>query len=250
MKSPAKKQRPQPIRILGIDPGSRITGYGCVDWVGASRLQWVDDGILKLASTTGKSTIPLEKRLLDLFLGLEALVKKLNPQVLVVERVFFAKNAVSALKLGQARGISLLVGALRNLSVVEFSPTQVKLAIVGAGRADKNQVAKMVRYHLGFESLPRQKGSPSPMKKSFLSADASDALALAIAFGQGLPFVQGEGQSSAAWGSACQGTPATFLAAPDQGEKERPVKLRAPKKNLKLSDALAHRILFDQRRKN
>jgi crossover junction endodeoxyribonuclease RuvC len=153
------------MRILGVDPGSRLTGFGCIDLIG-NQLRHVAHGTLKLASTSGKATVPLEERLLLLYEGLTAVIEKHRPQIMVVEKVFFAKNALSALKLGQARGAIVLTGRMHGLSIVEYSPNEVKQAVVGQGHADKNQVAKMVQLLIG--------------KREFETSDASDGLALAI----------------------------------------------------------------------
>ena len=156
-------------RILGIDPGSRLTGYGIVDLVG-NKLTHVAHGTLKLSSTSGRTTVPLEERLLLIHQGLSEVILKFKPTVMSIERVFFAKNAVSALKLGQARGAAILTGAIHSLNIVEYSPTEVKAAIVGHGQADKDQVAKMVQLLIG--------------QREFETSDASDGLALAICHAQ------------------------------------------------------------------
>src|ERR1700745_1801581 len=153
------------MRILGVDPGSRLTGFGCIDLIG-NQLRHVAHGTLRLASTSGKATVPLEERLLLLYEGLTEVIAKHKPQIMVVEKVFFAKNAVSALKLGQARGAVVLTGRMYGLSIVEYSPTEVKQAVVGQGHADKDQVAKMVQLLIG--------------KQEFETSDASAGLALAI----------------------------------------------------------------------
>jgi len=153
------------MRILGIDPGSRLTGYGCIDLIG-NQLRLVGHGTLKLASTSGKATIPLEDRLLSLYQGLSKVIQEYKPTIMVVEKVFFAKNAVSALKLGQARGAVILTGMIHGLEIAEYSPNEVKQAVVGQGHADKDQVARMVQLLVG--------------KQEFASSDASDGLALAI----------------------------------------------------------------------
>lgn len=153
------------MRILGIDPGSRLTGYGCVDLVGG-HVRHVAHGTLKLAPTSGTATIALEQRLLTLYEGLSEVIQKYKPQIMAVEKVFFAKNAVSALKLGQARGAVILIGAIHGLEMVEYSPTEVKSVLSGYGRADKDQVAKMVQIIVG--------------RRDFATSDASDALALSI----------------------------------------------------------------------
>jgi crossover junction endodeoxyribonuclease RuvC len=153
------------MRILGIDPGSRLTGYGCVDVVG-SKLTHIGHGTLFLASTSGKSTVPLEDRLLLLHEGLCKVIQEYKPEVMAIEKVFFAKNAVSALKLGQARGAAILTGKIHGLTIVEYSPNEVKQTVVGKGHADKDQVARMVQVILG--------------NQAFETTDASDGLALAI----------------------------------------------------------------------
>ncbi len=153
------------MRILGVDPGSRLTGYGCIDQVD-QHLKHVVHGTLRLASTHGKATVPLEDRLLSLHLGLSQAIHEFKPQIMVVEKVFFAKNALSALKLGQARGAILLTGKMHGLQIVEYSATEVKHAVVGHGQAEKEQVARMIQLFLG--------------KQEFGTWDASDGLALAI----------------------------------------------------------------------
>jgi crossover junction endodeoxyribonuclease RuvC len=152
-------------RILGVDPGSRVTGYGVVDLRG-NEIRHVAHGCLKIASTTGKSTIPLEDRLLEIYKGLTEIIETHRPDALSIEKVFFAKNAVAALKLGQARGAAILTAKIHGLHVVEYAPTEVKATIVGHGRAEKEQVARMLEIMLG--------------KMEFTSFDASDGLALAV----------------------------------------------------------------------
>jgi crossover junction endodeoxyribonuclease RuvC len=153
------------MRILGVDPGSRLTGYGCIDLVG-NQLRHVTHGTLRLSNTSGKAVIPLEERLLSIYEGLSEVILKYKPQILSVEKVFFAKNAVSALKLGQARGAVILTGMIHSLAFAEYSPTEVKQMVVGHGRADKDQIARTIQLLFG--------------KQEFATSDASDGLALAI----------------------------------------------------------------------
>jgi crossover junction endodeoxyribonuclease RuvC len=153
------------MRILGVDPGSRFTGYGCVDVIGR-QIRHVAHGTLKLTSASEKVSIPLEDRLLLLYEGLSEVIQRLKPQVMAVEKVFFAKNAVSALKLGQARGAAILTGKIHSLVISEYNPTEVKQVVAGYGQADKEQVARVVQLILG--------------KQKFDTFDASDGLALAI----------------------------------------------------------------------
>ncbi len=147
------------MRVLGIDPGSRRTGFGVID-AGGTGLRYVASGRVEAEGDD------LGRRLQTLYDGLAEVIRRHRPEVAVVEQVFVARNPRSALVLGQARGSVLCAAARAGLPVVEYSPAAVKLAVVGRGRADKLQVQHMVRHLLG---LP---GSPQ--------ADAADALACAI----------------------------------------------------------------------
>lgn len=150
----------QGITVLGIDPGSRVTGWGVVREVsGVATL--VDCGTVRTAEAE------FTKRLGIIFRGVGNVIATLRPDVVAVENVFTAKNAASALKLGQARGAAIAACALHDLSVHSYEPTKVKQAIVGTGRADKQQVAFMVATILG-------------VKKPSWAVDASDALAVAL----------------------------------------------------------------------
>lgn len=168
MSAESRASKPRVItkyRILGVDPGSRLTGYGLVDLLG-NEIKGVAHGTLKLATTTGKATVPLEDRLLLIHRKLSEIIETHRPAVMAIEKVFFAKDAVAALKLGQARGAAILTAKIHGLDVVEYAPTEVKSAIVGHGRAEKEQVARMLEILLG--------------KQDFATFDASDGLALAV----------------------------------------------------------------------
>lgn len=145
--------------ILGIDPGSRLTGFGVINAVGAS-LEYVTSGCLRLPD------VPLPERLKLIFEGIDEIVARHQPQHVAVEQVFMARNAASALKLGQARGAAIVAAASRNLSVAEYSARQIKQAVVGTGSADKQQVQQMVTLLLKLPGTPQE--------------DAADALAAAI----------------------------------------------------------------------
>lgn len=155
----------QHVRILGIDPGSRLTGYGCIDVIG-NQIRLVTHGTLRLSNTGGKSVVPLERRLLSIYEGLTKVIEQHRPQVMAIEKVFFAKNAVSALKLGQARGAAILSGAIHSLTIFEYSPTEVKASLAGHGQADKTQIARVLQMILGAQQ--------------FDTPDASDGLAIAL----------------------------------------------------------------------
>ncbi len=145
---------------LGIDPGTLHTGYGFVKRVG-SRLVRVISGTIH---TDAKQ--PMEQRLLTIRDRLEEILTECPPDCAAVEDVFFSKNANSALKLGQVRGVVLVTLAARRIPVASFPPALVKRSIVGSGRADKMQIQKVIQAVLGLKEMPQ--------------ADESDALAIAV----------------------------------------------------------------------
>jgi len=148
-------------RILGIDPGSQRTGIGIIDSDDTGRVRYVHHQTLSLLSAAN-----FPQRLKILGQALNALISQWQVDEVAIERVFVAKNAESALKLGQARGAALCVVALRDLPVSEYAATEVKLALVGRGRAEKQQVQHMVSVLLNVHGK--------------LQADAADALAIAL----------------------------------------------------------------------
>jgi len=148
------------IRIIGIDPGLRRTGWGAID-VAGNNLAFVAAGTVR-APLDG----PLAARLLALHDGLSAVVAAMSPDEAAVEQTFVNRDASATLKLGQARGIALLVPARAGCAVAEYAPNAVKKAVVGAGHADKGQIRAMVRV-----LLPRA---------TFDGDDSADALAIAI----------------------------------------------------------------------
>lgn len=148
------------MRILGIDPGTRITGYGLIEKQG-NRLIHIDNGAI-----CTRSGNPLADRLLIIYDELRRVIQQYGPQAVAVEQIFVAKNALSALKLGHARGVAMLAGVTTLLPVTEYTAIQVKNAVVGYGRAEKSQVQQMVRVLLKLPEIAQE--------------DASDALAVAI----------------------------------------------------------------------
>ena len=153
----------QTIRILGIDPGLRRTGWGMIEIL-ANRLTYIACG-----SVESDAKMELAARLLEIHDGLTSIVEKFQPDEAAVEATFVNRDAVATLKLGQARGIALLVPARAGLSVAEYAPNLVKKTIVGAGHADKVQIRKMIGVLL-------PKADPQ-------SDDAADALAIAVTHG-------------------------------------------------------------------
>ena len=149
-----------PIRILGIDPGLRRTGWGVIDILG-NRLTFVACG-----TVTSDDKKTLAERLAEIHRGLTAVVESHRPDEAAVEHTFINKDPTATLKLGQARGIAMLVPALAGLPVAEYEPNKVKKSVVGAGHADKTQIHMMIGVLL-------PKAEPK-------TADAADALAIAI----------------------------------------------------------------------
>lgn len=151
--------------VLGLDPGTRHFGWGVVRRVG-TRLSHVAHGVLDVEreGELGDRLVAIEARLVEV-------VRKYTPDQASIESLFFAKDAQAAAKLGHARGVALLVCARAGLPSFEYAPTRVKRTVAGAGRADKAQVAQMIRVVLGLTEIPR--------------SDAADALAIAVTHLQG-----------------------------------------------------------------
>ena len=147
-------------RILGIDPGSVITGWGVVEAGSGSRLHHIDNGGI---FTRHKA---FHLRLQEIYRGLQGVIETYQPAAASVEQIFYSKNAQSALKLGHARGVALLAAINAGLELHEYTPMMIKQSVAGHGRASKEQVGRMVQTVLGL---------PEPAQ-----VDASDALAAAI----------------------------------------------------------------------
>lgn len=148
------------MRILGIDPGSHVTGYGIVE-KNAGAIRHIDNGTIAPANS-----LPLPNRLRHIYEGLARLIAQHEPDAIVIENVFVAKNARSSLLLGHARGVAMLAASSAEVPVEEYSPSQIKMAVTGSGRADKEQMQRMVRAILALPEIACE--------------DASDALAVAI----------------------------------------------------------------------
>lgn len=152
------------LRILGLDPGLRHTGWGVVDKDGP-KVRFISAGVIN-----PDDTLSLPERLAELHEGLKKVIADFSPDEVAVEETFVNKNPTSTLKLGQARGVVILTPALFGLRVAEYTPNQIKKMVVGAGHADKNQVDMMVRTLL--KTVPEH-----------IPPDASDALAIALCHG-------------------------------------------------------------------
>lgn len=149
------------MRVLGIDPGSETLGWGVVEGTG---LKYSPAGYGTVKSSPRDK---FSKRLAKVYLGVEGIIEKFEPDILSIEEAFYAVNVGVALKLGQVRGVMLLLAEQRGLEIAEYSPRLIKQTVVGYGNAEKHQVQEMVRVLLGMKTVP----SPH---------DAADALAIAI----------------------------------------------------------------------
>jgi crossover junction endodeoxyribonuclease RuvC len=152
------------VRILGLDPGSRVCGYGVIDEE-HGQLRYIECGVL-----TAPEERAMEERLGEIARGLREVLDELAPSIVAVEDVFTHQNPRSALALAQARGMALAVIGLAGLRVASYAPALVKKTVTGSGTADKGPIARMVQSLIGLRSLPR--------------ADATDALAVAITHGR------------------------------------------------------------------
>lgn len=149
------------MRVLGIDPGIAITGYGLVDGDNGG-IRFVAGGVIRTAAK-----LPLAGRLLEIFNGVSQLITEYHPNQVAVEILYFAKNVTTGMAVSHARGVVLLAAAQAGLNIAEYTPSQVKQALTGYGKADKQQMQAMAQRLLKLTELPKPD-------------DAADALAVAI----------------------------------------------------------------------
>ncbi len=152
------------MRILGIDPGYAIVGYGVVDYA-KNRFSAVGFGAI-----TTKAKTPFETRLADIYNDMLSIIDKYNPDELAIEKLYFNTNTTTAIDVAQARGVIVLAAHQRGLKISEYTPLQVKQAVTGYGRAEKHQVMEMIKSILSLKAVPKPD-------------DTADALALAICHG-------------------------------------------------------------------
>lgn len=149
------------MRIIGIDPGTGILGFGVIDAkIGKMRL--VDAGVI----TTPPHTL-LPDRLEEIYVSLTEIIAETKPEIMAIEKLFFAQNVTTAMSVSHARGVAMLTGKQANLQIEEYTPLQIKQTMTGYGKADKKQVQEMVRLQLGLKDIPKPD-------------DCADALAAAI----------------------------------------------------------------------
>lgn len=150
------------MRILGIDPGIGRLGWGIIEKVSPQKIVPIDYSCIE---TPVKSEV--SKRLLSVYEGVEEIIKQHKPDVLSIEELFFGNNTTTAFAVGQARGVVLLLAAQNKIPIFIYTPLQVKVALTGYGRAEKNQIGQMVKVLLKLDSIPKPD-------------DTSDALAIAL----------------------------------------------------------------------
>ena len=149
------------MRIIGIDPGTGILGFGVIDMVkGSARL--VTAGVIRTPPHTS-----LPDRLEEIYNGLTEIITETSPTVMAIEKLFFNQNVTTAMSVSHARGVAMLTGQQAGLQIEEYTPLQIKQTMTGYGRADKKQMQEMVRMHLGLTEVPKPD-------------DCADALAAAI----------------------------------------------------------------------
>lgn len=149
------------MRIIGIDPGTGILGFGVIDVHGA-KMTLVDAGVISTPAHT-----PLDERLEEIYDGLTQIIAETKPEVMSIEKLFFARNVTTAMSVSHARGVAMLAGRKAKLPMAEYTPMQIKQTLTGYGKADKKQMQEMVRMQLGLREVPKPD-------------DAADALAAAI----------------------------------------------------------------------
>lgn len=149
------------MRIIGIDPGTGILGFGVVDVI-KGKARMVTAGVITTPAHT-----PIDERLEEIFDGLTEIIAETKPEVMSIEQLFFARNVTTAISVAQARGVAMLTGRKARLPIAEYTPMQIKQTLTGYGKADKKQVQEMVRLHLGLKDVPKPD-------------DCADALAAAI----------------------------------------------------------------------
>jgi crossover junction endodeoxyribonuclease RuvC len=151
------------MRIIGIDPGTGILGFGVIDFA-AGRSKMVTAGVITTPAHT-----PLDQRLEEIFDGLTDIIGETKPGVMSIEKLFFAQNVTTAMSVSHARGVAMLTGRKAKLPIYEYTPQQIKQTLTGYGKADKKQVQEMVRLQLGLKEVPKPD-------------DCADALAAAITY--------------------------------------------------------------------
>ncbi len=150
------------MRIIGIDPGTGILGFGVIDVLAPGRSKLVTAGVITTPAHT-----PLEERLVEIYSGLQEIILETKPSQMSIEKLYFAQNVTTAMSVAHARGVAMLSGKQANLKIYEYTPLEIKQTMTGYGRASKKQMQEMVRVRLGLKEVPKPD-------------DCADALAAAM----------------------------------------------------------------------
>ncbi|PLS80588.1 crossover junction endodeoxyribonuclease RuvC [Candidatus Saccharibacteria bacterium] len=148
-------------RIIGIDPGTGLLGFGVVDALG-TKVRLVDAGVVRT-----RPHQPLDERLVEIYEALQQIISETKPTIMVIEKLFFAQNVTTAMSVSHARGVAMLAGKQAHCEIVEYTPLQIKQQLTGYGKATKKQMQEMVRVHLNLAEVPKPD-------------DCADALAAAV----------------------------------------------------------------------
>jgi crossover junction endodeoxyribonuclease RuvC len=151
------------MRVLGIDPGTGIVGFGVVEFVG-NQGKMIDAGVVRT-----RPHQPLDERLVEIYQSIEQIIKQNKPEVMIIEKLFFAQNVTTAISVSHARGVIMLAGKQKDLKIVEITPLQIKHSLTGYGRATKHQIQEMVKTMLNLSEVPKPD-------------DCADALAAALCY--------------------------------------------------------------------
>lgn len=152
------------MRIIGIDPGTGILGFGVIDVAQDGKCTLVDAGVIRTEAHQ-----PIDERLIEIYKYLASIISKNRPRIMSIEKLFFARNITTAMSVSEARGVTILAGKLAGLQIVEYTPLQIKKALTGYGRAEKKQMQHMVKVILNLKTVPKPD-------------DCADALAAAITY--------------------------------------------------------------------
>jgi len=154
------------MRIIGIDPGTGILGFGVID-VEGSKTQLIDAGVVRT-----KVHQPLDERLEEIYNCLSDIIEENQPSIMVIEKLFFAQNVTTAISVSHARGVAMLAGKLAGLEIVEYTPLQIKQSLTGYGRADKKQIQEMVKILLGLKEVPKPDDCADALAAALMHASA------------------------------------------------------------------------------
>lgn len=157
--------------IIGMDPGLAISGYGIIEYVGNKF------NLIEYGAVITDAKMPFPKRLEKIYLSYLDMIDKFKPDAIAVEELFYNKNVKTAIAIGEARGVHLLAGQIKNIPLYEYTPLQIKQGICGYGRADKKQVQEMVKLFLNLKEVPKPD-------------DAADGVAVAICHAHSLKFAE------------------------------------------------------------